>query len=599
LPSFYIEAGVSSLNSNWHRSFDKVYGNFPTIYRRRLRFIILFLCLCLLLLPHSVHRTIKNFCIVSVLFVTTALGADQGIAILTEGRRPASALISEICVFAGLAIWFRPIVTWTAKGVFGGERHGNDVDSFANALPVELGIRLALDSVAYSNPLPYWHEAVGINCSRRAESIRRGVTEYLHGARPKTAFSVEVPKKKGTKKIWSVPTVNDQIILQTCVSAVAERVYRKSIDRQRVFSYRYNVDPNRLALIEDPISTWNDFQNETHRRCVSNQCLLQFDLAEAFASISRPRFVEFLERAGSSKRVADLLSAFLDSFSPRPEGLPLINDSMFFLGNVYLNEVDKVVGAYTSNFIRFVDDYRVFGRSREELARLLENVERRLLALGYKINSDKVKLGMGHEYLDVVTHIRYEAKTGLPRTALQGGKYINAAIFADIVEPGEMVGLVEKTLQDPDEYLNEGMGRLLLGALKRMRVNALIAVTRNYPRSPQENFSEQLSSNTGLVRRLAELLKIFSEDSKETWRSVWLLYLSQDIDMSQIRDVSTARLLNSTVHHIRKAENVPPIVKFWAARPSEKEIEEQALEQLHDSEYLECGRLVSELRPPQ
>ncbi len=69
--------------------------------------------------------------------------------------------------------------------------------------------------------------------------------------------------------------------------------------------------------------------------------------------------------------------------------------------------------------------------------------------------------------------------------------------------------------------------------------------------------------------------------------------------MSQIRDVSTARLFKSTVHNIRKAENVPPIVKLWAARPSEKEIEEQALEQLHDSEYLECGRLVSELRQSQ
>jgi hypothetical protein len=249
---------------------------------------------------------------------------------------------------------------------------GNNVETFAAALPFQLGIRLALDSISYSNPLPYWLETVAIDYSERAQGVRRRVTQYLDGVRPKPAFSVQVPKKSGQLKTWFVPTVNDQIIFQTCVSVIAESVYTRSVNPNRVFSYRYNTDPNRLALIQDPISAWNDFQNETRQSCLSNECLLQFDIADAFASIDRTQFSRFLVHVACNKQAAALLSMLVDSLSGGEMGLPLINDSVFFLGNAYLSEIDKVVEARTSNFIRFVDDYRVFGKSREDLARLLE-----------------------------------------------------------------------------------------------------------------------------------------------------------------------------------------------------------------------------------
>jgi hypothetical protein len=406
---------------------------------------------------------------------------------------------------------------------------GNNVETFAAALPFQLGIRLALDSISYSNPLPYWLESVAINYSQRAQGMHRRVIEYLDGVRPKSAFSVQVPKKSGQLKTWIVPTVNDQIIFQTCLSVIAESVYTRSVNPNRVFSYRYNTDPNRLALIQDPISSWNDFQNHTRQSCLSNECLLQFDIADAFASIQRTRFSQFLAHVACNKQAAALLSMLIDSFSGGEMGLPLINDSVFFLGNAYLSEIDKVVEARTSNFIRFVDDYRVFGKSREDLARQLEDIERLLRPLGYKINSDKVKLGTGQEYLDAVSNVRYERTTGLARSTPEGSKYINAAIFTDMIEPQQLVDLVQKTVQNPEEHLNEGLGRLQLAALKKLRINGLIAYNRNYPGSLRGNFSERLSNNLEVMRTVTELLKAYSPDQQQIWRSIWLLYLSQDI----------------------------------------------------------------------
>jgi hypothetical protein len=117
-PSFYLEAAVSSLNSNWHRSFDKAYNNFPNIYRRQFRLVVLFWFLCLLILSSSVRPTFRKFVIVSVSFVILAVGAGQLISLLTEGRGPLAALILEILVFAALAVCFRQIETWTMKSVF-------------------------------------------------------------------------------------------------------------------------------------------------------------------------------------------------------------------------------------------------------------------------------------------------------------------------------------------------------------------------------------------------------------------------------------------------------------------------------------------------
>ncbi len=205
--------------------------------------------------------------------------------------------------------------------------------SLADDLPFQLGIRLALDSISYSNPVPYWLETIAINYTERAQGMRRRVIEYLDGVRPKSAFSVQVPKKSGRLQTWFVPTMNDQIIYQTCVSAIAESVYSASVDQNRVFSYRYNTDPNRLALTQDPIRAWNDFQNETRQRCLSNECLLQFDIADAFASMDRTRFTQFLANVACDKQAAALLSMLTESLSGGDRGLPLVNDSIFFLGN--------------------------------------------------------------------------------------------------------------------------------------------------------------------------------------------------------------------------------------------------------------------------
>src|SRR5438045_4183750 len=117
-------------------------------------------------------------------------------------------------------------------------------ESTISRLPIQLGIRLALDVVADSNPLPVWFDPIQISYSTRDLAIKKKIRAYLNGEQPKPPFGILVPKRSGVAKLWSVPTVNDQIVLQTCVSSIAEQLDTKCLDKRRVFSYRYNRDPN-------------------------------------------------------------------------------------------------------------------------------------------------------------------------------------------------------------------------------------------------------------------------------------------------------------------------------------------------------------------
>ncbi len=193
-------------------------------------------------------------------------------------------------------------------------------DDSISSLPIQLAIRLTLDSVSYSNPLPNWFDILAINYSAREKVIRGKIEEYLNGTPPKSPYEVMVPKKNGQMARWVVPSINDQIVFQTCVSSIAEVIDEMTIDKARVFSCRYNRDSNRLALLENQVSAWKEFQDETKKRCESDQCVLQIDLEDAFRSVDRARFIDFLRKFSPDGISVKLLHLLLNTFAGAEPG---------------------------------------------------------------------------------------------------------------------------------------------------------------------------------------------------------------------------------------------------------------------------------------
>src|SRR5437667_7137884 len=316
-----------------------------------------------------------------------------------------------------------------------------------SSLPIQLGTRLVLDSISYTNPLPPWLEAVAVDYEARENAINHKIKKYLAGDVPRRPYEIEIPKKNGERKPWKVPSVNDQIIAQVCVSALAERIWR-TVDEAVVLSYHYNTDPNRLQLTASQVSSWKQFQNETERRCrTSSDCLLQIDLKDAFESIDRVKFFDFLQDLALKSVEVALLKLMLTSFSGSNSGLPLVNDSIFFIGNAYLQVVDQLVRKHSTNFIRFVDDYHIFSDSRDYLEKLLEQVSQELASIGFKINTRKVKLGSAEDYLEALAQGKYA------KTKEVDGSGISAAAFDDVIAPDVLANIVRNALADPTYLL--------------------------------------------------------------------------------------------------------------------------------------------------
>jgi len=450
-------------------------------------------------------------------------------------------------------------------------------------LPVQLAIRLVLDDISYSNPLPSWFDAITIDYSLRELAIHQKLREFANRPVASKPFSILVPKKSGQKRSWPVPSVNEQIMLQACVSSFAGKSDADVLDA-RVFSYRYNRQEDLLGLVEDQLTAWTRFQDETKRRCEDSQCILQIDLQNAFQS----RF--------TTQPVLDLLRTLMEALSVEP-GIPLLNNSVFFLGNAYMATVDAIVRESTPEFARFVDDYRIFDSSSERLEKILRNITVELGKAGYQVNPSKLRLGSGQEYLDSVSRLKYK-----PDTDAMG--YVRPTVLRDLMRREDIVKTISMSVSEPDKYLNEGFGRFQLAVIRKFRFNESVAqIVKQIVGEEDLDIEEKegqgpstlgrlFAENRELINRMIERLQKYSQDPSEVWRTVWLLYVLKIVDIEHLTkvDADTAlRLDNITSTVESSAAGI--LARLWASAKAGTVVTGENVENLHDLGYMESGML--------
>jgi hypothetical protein len=426
--------------------------------------------------------------------------------------------------------------------------------------------------------MPEWVDVLVIDYGGRAKRINKALSDYLEGVAPRKAFEIEVPKKFGTPKTWVVPSVNDQIVIQACVSSIAERIEGRCIDRTVVYSSRLNRDPRRLSFLESQVDAWAMFQSVLHARCAAGHCLLQIDLKDAYERIQIPSFSKFLNEKTDSAPAAKILSHLLTTFSDGRDGIPLINDSVFFLGNAYFSIVDEILRRKKCQFVRFVDDYKIFGTSA------LPEIRKELSKFGFEINDQKLKLGEGEEYLEAISNLKY-AK--IPKT-----EYIDASVQPGVYDPKDMMEQILESLRKPSEFLHQGFGWLQMASLRRMQVRGLFSETVGYEVSPLARFRETFSENSEALSLIVERLEDYSQTKDETWRLVWVLYLCKFL----VKPSSNSQRLHSRIFDIMdrigQSKSVDQVARQWAARGTAERaiVENEKIEEIHTLEYLEAGR---------
>lgn len=178
----------------------------------------------------------------------------------------------------------------------------------------------------------------------------------------------------------------------------------------------------------------NRCQEFARRGRSKNAYVLKCDIQHYFPSISHERLYQIFARRIRDKRVLWLARVIIDSanglrltLSDQGEnivkgvGIPIGNLTSQFFANVYLNELDYFVkfDLKEKNYLRYMDDFLVFGQDKGHLHQVKEEIARFLGDfLGLSLHANKstvfpVKLGVDFCGFRVFPYYRKLRKTNV------------------------------------------------------------------------------------------------------------------------------------------------------------------------------------------
>jgi hypothetical protein len=230
----------------------------------------------------------------------------------------------------------------------------------------------------YLRPIFYNYELA-------AESNLNDLHQRLMGGSytPSSPSRIFVPKASGLQRSITLLTVEDQIVFQALASVFAEKIRarRQKVADKSVFSNQPSPDPRSIFFLRDWRIGYRLYLDRIHAYFDTGyRWVAHFDLAAFYDTIShellfRTAFPKLKTSAGK-----DGICGWLQKWStPRPtwplqHGIPQGPVASDFLAEVFLLPVDEVMGR-KHNYVRYVDDIRLFGRTELEVQAAVRDLE--------------------------------------------------------------------------------------------------------------------------------------------------------------------------------------------------------------------------------
>ncbi len=124
--------------------------------------------------------------------------------------------------------------------------------------------------------------------------------------------------------------------------------------------------------------------------------VLKGDIKHYFQTIDHEVLLKIIRKKISDEKVLSLIRTILENYDQKipGKGVPLGNLTSQFLANVYLSELDYFVKQKlkANYYIRYVDDFIIFHRSKETLKSYRKEIENFLRSLMIKLHTEKTKI---------------------------------------------------------------------------------------------------------------------------------------------------------------------------------------------------------------
>ncbi|TNV71529.1 hypothetical protein FGO68_gene14389 [Halteria grandinella] len=187
----------------------------------------------------------------------------------------------------------------------------------------------------------------------------------------------------------------------SAVIEIAPLIEQKRLSSNQVFSYRFQPSFDTGKLFAD--TGWADFQKTSLMLASKYGYVASVDISDFYQRVYHHRLENVLRTDCSCNgTIVKFIDRFLSSInSEKSFGLPVGGPASRILAEALLIRTDRLLFTSGIPFIRFVDDYYLFGNSENELRASILKLNKLLLDNeGLSLNRNKTKLLSSKEHLE-------------------------------------------------------------------------------------------------------------------------------------------------------------------------------------------------------
>ena len=202
------------------------------------------------------------------------------------------------------------------------------------------------------------------------------------------------PKERFSYRKYSYIEPIDNIKYLSLVLHIAESIEEKRVSRNRqiVHSYRFNKTGENIFSDLYNYSSFREKSRELTHKNIGNFKIIT-DISDFYDRVNLHRIESTLFGCGCDPEIISKINSLLLIWSNKDSyGLPVGCDASRILAEAALIDVDNFLLSHKVKFIRFVDDYRIFVKNREEANYTLSLLTQRLYREGLNLNSHKTKI---------------------------------------------------------------------------------------------------------------------------------------------------------------------------------------------------------------
>ncbi|MFC5044683.1 reverse transcriptase domain-containing protein [Aquimarina hainanensis] len=309
---------------------------------------------------------------------------------------------------------------------------------------------------------------------------------------PSRPFKYYEPKVIGTQRVKTVLSIEDSIVYQAIANHVAEKVYDEmqttsscvfgNILHENVkFGINILDDFNPdYSFFKNYVPLFNEFVNSVNQQLENNELTfkLDTDITGFFDSIPHSSLAFILQSNQIENSIIELLLLCLNIWSGTRNsptfqvGIPTGPIASFFIANLLLHDLDKLMIDKSLSYFRYTDDFKIYSNEYIDLENGLLLIDSYLKDHALSINSKKTIIEKVSSDLDK------EKKKALKNQSVSEiilsedeKKLIESEYFEEFsmqrdyfelnVEPDEAVSIIERRIDDIENEIIENYYELI------------------------------------------------------------------------------------------------------------------------------------------